>query len=167
DTSGLILLAKNDAAHQWLQRQFKDRLVEKTYLALADGVPPTPVGRIEAPIGRDRRQRKQMAVVPEARGRKAETLYRVARAFARHSLLELQPLTGRTHQIRVHLAFLGCPVVGDRVYGRKRPSLPVTRQMLHAWRLRLRLPGEAEARDFEAPVPPDFAEALEWLQQTG
>lgn len=166
DTSGLILLAKNDRTHQWLQRQFKERTVEKVYLALVDGLPPTPTGRIEAPLGRDLRQRKRMAVTTETRGRAAQTLYRLARAYRSHSLLELRPLTGRTHQIRVHLAFLGCPVVGDTVYGRKRPSLPVTRQMLHAWRLRLRLPDEVEARTFEAPLPADFTAALDLLDRT-
>lgn len=166
NTSGLILLAKNDRAHQWLQRQFKDRTVEKVYLALVDGLPPTPTGRIDAPLGRDPRRRKRMGVTTEARGRPAQTLYCVARAFRSHALLELRPLTGRTHQIRVHLAFLGCPVVGDTVYGRKRPSLPVARQMLHAWRLRLRLPEEDEARTFEAPLPDDFAAVLDLLDRT-
>lgn len=166
DTSGLILLAKNDRAHQWLQRQFKDRSVEKTYLALVDGRPPTPTGRIEAAIGRDPRRRKQMAVTTQKKGRPAQTTYRIARAYRSHCLLEIQPRTGRTHQVRVHLAFLGCPIVGDTVYGRKRPSLPVARQMLHAWRLRLRLPGEKEPRLFEAPLPSDFRAALELLERT-
>ncbi len=166
DTSGLILLAKNDRAHQWLQRQFKDRSVEKTYLALVDGLPPTPTGRIEAAIGRDPRRRKQMAVMTESKGRPAQTTYRISHAYRNHCLLEIQPLTGRTHQVRVHLAFLGCPIVGDTVYGRKRPSLPVARQMLHAWRLRLRLPGDKEALLFEAPLPPDLTAALEMLDRT-
>jgi len=164
DTSGLILLAKHDAAHQALQRLFKDRTVEKTYLALTDGLPPSPQGRIEAPVGRDPRQRQRMSVTSTAKGREAVTVYRTREAFAEHALLELHPLTGRTHQIRVHLAFLGCPVLGDPVYGRKRPSLPAGRQMLHAWRLRLCLPGEEQPREFEAPPPADFQALLALLR---
>ena len=165
DTSGLILLAKNDAAHHALQRQFKDRQVEKTYLALVEGRPPTPSGRIEAPIARDPQHRKRMSVVPPGKGREAATTYRTLEGFPEHTLVEAHPITGRTHQIRLHLAFLGCPVVGDTVYGRRKPTLPVGRQMLHAWRLRLTLPGEAEGRGFEAPLPEDFAGALDRLRQ--
>ena len=167
DTSGLILLAKHDRAHQHLQRLFKERQIEKTYLALVDGRPPTPSGRVEAPIGRDPRQRKRMAVVAAGKGREAGTQFRTLEAYADHALLDVRPETGRTHQIRVHLAFIGCPVVGDRVYGRRKPSLAVSRQMLHAWKARLILPGEDEAREFEAPIPEDFALALEQLRVRG
>lgn len=160
DTSGLILLAKNERAQRFLQAQFQSREVRKTYLALVDGHPATSSGRIEAPIGRDPRERKRMAVVPAAKGRAAVSEYRVVERFPDHALLEVNPLTGRTHQIRVHLAFLGCPVVGDRVYGKRRPSLPVERHFLHAVRLTLRLPGEEEPRTFEAPLPADLREAL-------
>jgi 23S rRNA pseudouridine1911/1915/1917 synthase len=167
DTSGLILLAKDDPTHQYLQRLFRDRGIEKTYLALVDGHPPTPSGRIEAPVGRDPHQRKRMAVVPAARGRSAVTQYRAVESFRDHTLMELHPETGRTHQIRVHLAFLGCPVVADRVYGMKKASIPVGRQMLHAWRLRLALPDETEAREFKAPLPEDFVSALARLRARG
>ncbi len=160
DTSGLILLAKNERAQRFLQAQFQNREVRKTYLALVDGHPPTSSGRIEAPIGRDPRERKRMAVVPAAKGRAAVSEYRVVENFPDHALLEINPLTGRTHQIRVHLAFLGCPVVGDRVYGKRRSSLPVGRHFLHAARLTLRLPGEEEPRTFEAPLPPDLQGTL-------
>ncbi len=164
DTSGLILLAKHDAAHHCLQEQFRRRQVEKVYLALVDGHPPTPVGRIEAPIGRDRRQRQRMTVVPEGRGREAITEYRRLETFADHELLEVRPITGRTHQVRVHLAFLGCPVAGDRVYGRRRRSVPLGRHFLHAARLRLRLPGDRTPRTFEAPLPPDLEAVLDLLR---
>lgn len=164
DTSGLILLAKHDQAHQFLQAQFKARSVEKVYLALVEGHPPTPQGRVEAPIGRDPRQRQRMAVVPAGRGREAETTFRVLESFGEHALVEVRPHTGRTHQIRLHLAFLGCPVLGDRVYGRRRASLRVERQMLHAWRLRVLLPGEQAPRALEAPAPPDFEAALAALR---
>ena len=160
DTSGLILLAKNERAQRFLQAQFQSRVVSKTYLALVDGHAPTSGGRIEAPIGRDPRERKRMAVVPAARGRAAVSEYRVVERFPQHALLEVNPLTGRTHQIRVHLAFLGCPVVGDRVYGKRRPSLTLERHFLHAARLTLRLPGEEEPRTFEAPLPEDLQATL-------
>jgi 23S rRNA pseudouridine1911/1915/1917 synthase len=165
DTSGLILVARNDAAHRELQRQFKDREVTKIYLALLDGHPPTGAGRVEAPIGRDPRQRQRMAVVPERQaGRPAITEYRVRESFSAHTLVEAHPLTGRTHQIRVHMAFLKCPIVGDTVYGRRKPSLPIERQFLHAARLTLRLPGSGETRTFEAPLPAELARVLHLLR---
>jgi 23S rRNA pseudouridine1911/1915/1917 synthase len=165
DTSGLILLAKNDLAHRWLQDQFRLRQVEKVYLALVDGRPPTPSGQIEVAIGRDPARRKQMAIVPSHKGRQAITRYRTLEVFPQHTLLEVHPLTGRTHQIRLHLAFLGCPVVGDRVYGRRKPSLPLERQCLHAFRLTIRLPNESQPRTFEAPLPQDILEVLEMLRE--
>ncbi len=159
DTSGLIILAKNDRAHRWLQDQFRLRKVVKVYLALVDGQPPTPVGRIEAPIGRAPQQRKQMAILTTPRSRPAVSEYCTLENFASHTLLEVRPITGRTHQIRLHLAFLGCPVAGDTVYGQRNSTLPIGRHFLHAARLSIRLPGEGEARTFEAPLP----EALENL----
>ena len=132
DTSGLILLAKNDLAHRWLQEQFRQRQAQKTYLALVDGSPPTPTGRIEAPIGRDPRSRKKMAIVPPKRGRAATSEYRTMEKYPQHTLLEVHPITGRTHQIRTHLAYLGCPIAGDKIYGWRRPSLPLKRHFLHA-----------------------------------
>ena len=161
DTSGVIIIAKNDRAHRFLQQQFKDRATEKVYLALVDGAPPTPKGRIEAPIGRDTTHRQRMKVVPPGKGREAVTVYRTLEAFREHTLLEAHPLTGRTHQIRVHLAFLGCPVVGDTVYGRRKPTLNLKRHFLHAYRLTITLPGERAPRTFEAPLPPELEAALE------
>jgi 23S rRNA pseudouridine1911/1915/1917 synthase len=164
DTSGLILMAKNDGAYHSLQQQFKSRTISKTYLAIAEGHPPTKTGKVEAAIGRDPKNRKRMAVVPDSKGRSAVTSYRVREAFQDACLLEVHPETGRTHQIRVHLAFLGCPVAGDRVYGRRRPVVQATRQMLHAWRLHLVLPGESKPREFEAAVPMDFELVLAALR---
>jgi 23S rRNA pseudouridine1911/1915/1917 synthase len=157
ETSGLILLAKNERAHRWLQDQFRLRKVKKTYLALVDGKPPTAAGRVETYIGRDPSHRKRMANVPESRGREAISEYKTVESFREHTLLEFHPLTGRTHQIRLHCAFLGCPIVGDEVYGRKKPSVEIGRHFLHAYRLKIILPGEKETRLFEAPLP----EALE------
>jgi 23S rRNA pseudouridine1911/1915/1917 synthase len=164
DTSGLIVVAKNDAAHRELQRQFKAREIEKVYLALLDGCPPTDTGRVEAAIGRDPRDRKRMAVVAERQGRLAVTEYKVLEKFPAHALVEARLLTGRTHQIRLHFAYLKCPIVGDTVYGRRTPSLPVARQCLHAARLTLRLPGSGEAKTFTAPLPDDLSRALKSLR---
>jgi 23S rRNA pseudouridine1911/1915/1917 synthase len=161
DTSGLVVVAKNEESLKALQAQFHDREVEKVYLALVDGMPPDRRGRIEGSIGRDARHRQRMGIVPAPKGRPATTDYLLRQAYLQHSLLEVMPRTGRTHQIRVHLAFLGCPVAGDRVYGFRRPTLGLARQMLHAWRLRLRLPGQAGLeRAFEAPLPEDLLEAM-------
>jgi 23S rRNA pseudouridine1911/1915/1917 synthase len=165
DTSGLILLAKNDYAHRWLQEQFRTRQAKKTYLALVDGRPPTPTGRIEAPIGRDPRQRKQMAVVPPGKGRPAYSEYRTLETFTEHTFLEVNPETGRTHQIRLHLAFIGCPVAGDRIYGRRHASINLERHFLHAARLIIRLPRQELPRSFEAPLPPELLRTLEALRQ--
>jgi 23S rRNA pseudouridine1911/1915/1917 synthase len=153
DTSGLIIFAKNLAMLERLQLQFKNREIEKTYLALVDDRPPSDKGRVDASIARDPKNRQRFAVLDG--GRAAITEFKVREHFERHTLLEAFPITGRTHQIRIHMKFLGCPVVGDRVYGKKKDSLSVERQMLHAWRLKL------PNRDaFEAPTPEDFAQAL-------
>ena len=164
NTSGLILLAKNDAAHRWLQEQFRSRKVEKTYLALVDGRPPTPTGRIEAPIGRDPSQRKRMAVVVPQKGRQATSEYITLETFPKHTLLEVHPITGRTHQIRLHLSYLGCPVVGDVTYGRRKTSIPTDRHFLHAFRLTINLPEERAPRTFEAPLPEELEQILRSLR---
>lgn len=163
NTSGLIVLAKNDRAHQWLQNQFKDRQVEKVYLALVDGTPPTPQGRIEAAIGRDSTQRKKMTVTPPHKGKPATSQYKTVHKYEQHTLLEVHPLTGRTHQIRVHLGFIGCPVAGDTVYGRRNSTIPLKRHFLHAFRLRIVIPGEATPRLFEAPLPEELTGILDRL----
>jgi 23S rRNA pseudouridine1911/1915/1917 synthase len=165
DTSGLILLAKNDKTHRWLVNQFKDRKVKKIYLALVDGRPPSQIGRVDAPIGRSPAHRQKMAVVPPSRGRQAVTEYHTLETLPEHTLLEVHPITGRTHQIRVHMAFLGCPVAGDTIYGRRQSSLPVKRFFLHAARLTIRLPGEQIPRQFEAPLPLELGEVLQGLKQ--
>ncbi len=163
--SGLILLAKNDLTHRWLQDQFRLRKVQKFYLALVDGRPPTPSGRVEAPIGRDIRTRNKMAVVMPGKGRQATSEYRTLASFPAHTLLEVHPVTGRTHQIRLHMAFLGCPVAGDTVYGRRQSTIPVERHFLHAARLHIRLRGETQARTFEAALPPELKNVLDTLAQ--
>jgi 23S rRNA pseudouridine1911/1915/1917 synthase len=164
NTSGLILVAKNDHTLHWLQDQFRLREVRKVYQALSDGHPPTPTGRIEAAIGRDPSLRKQMAIVPDRKGRASASEYLVLEQFHEHTLFEVHPETGRTHQIRLHLAFLGCPIVGDTVYGHKRPSIPLKRQFLHAARLTILLPGEEKPRTFVSPLPDDLEKALEYVR---
>lgn len=167
DTSGLIALAKNERAHRWLQDEFRFRRVEKTYLALVDGAPPTPSGRVEASIGRDPSHRKKMAVLPEGKGREAVSEYKTRETFAQHTLLEFHPLTGRTHQIRLHCAFLGCPIVGDMIYGRKKSTLQLDRHFLHAAKLKIVLPNETEPRLFEARLPVELERVLDGLRNSG
>lgn len=157
DTSGVMLVAKNSAAQANLARQFKSHSVTKDYLALVRGKLEPENGIIEADIGRDSRNRKKMAVV--AQGREARTEYRVVRYIGGYTLLEVMPETGRTHQIRVHLAAIGFPVVGDKVYGVKAPFL--SRQFLHASRLGFKLPSTGEYVEFESKLPPDLEQALE------
>jgi 23S rRNA pseudouridine1911/1915/1917 synthase len=163
-TSGVILLAKNDRAHQQFQDQFKNRQVGKTYLALVDGRPPSPKGRIEVAIGRDPKYRQRMAAVQEREGKEAISEFFTLAEFSQHTLLKVSILTGRTHQIRVHLSFLGCPVVGDTTYGRRKPSLELNRQFLHAHQLTITLPGEAEQRTFESALPKDLRDVLDRLE---
>ena len=190
DTSGLIIVAKSDAAHHELQRQFRARSVKKMYLALVEGRVEPDEGIVDAPIGRDRVHRKRMAVAMD--GRPSRTRYRAiahltlgvepsagpatpggppplrgghgrASIPIEYTFLEAYPETGRTHQIRVHLAWLGHPLVGDTVYGRKKPSLPIERHFLHAARLTLRLPSSGEERTFTSPLPEELKQVLEML----
>lgn len=163
DTSGLLIVAKNDQALRDLQSQFKARSVHKTYISLVEGVLEAANGIIDAPIGRDPRNRQRMAVIPTGE-RGARTDYRVREYFPRHTLVEAEPVTGRTHQIRVHFAFIGHPVVGDPVYGYRRKSLPLERQFLHAARVRFTLPGSGEAVEFHSPLPDDLKAILHQLQ---
>ena len=162
DTSGLMMVAKNHHAHQELSNQIKDRRVTKGYMALATGAVSPDAGIIDQPIARDPRHRKRMAVV--AGGRESRTRYRVVENPSGHSLLELALETGRTHQIRVHLAHLGHPLLGDGVYGKASPLLD--RHFLHANLLGFQHPRTGEALEFRAELPPDLAGALDDLRST-
>ena len=153
ETSGCLVVAKTDSAHQSLSRQFADRLVKKSYLALIEGIPRMPHGKIEAAIGRHAVHRQKMAV--SERGRESVTQYRVIASFEGKTLMECQPRTGRTHQIRVHLKHLGHPIVGDPLYGRRGGH---ARHFLHAWTISFTHPETGKAMQFCAPLPPDFPE---------
>jgi len=173
DTSGVLLVAKNDAAHRALSAAWNSGSVRKTYLALVYGAPKVPEGVIEGAIGRDPRDRKKMAVV--SRGRSARTLYTTVEAFRYVSLLSCRLETGRTHQIRVHLKSIGHPILGDPAYsGPQWRGIPdkrlqkaiaaMTRQALHASTLELDHPTTGERMKFEAPLPADFVELLEAIR---
>ncbi len=159
DTSGLMMVAKNDAAQRSLSSQIKQRSIKKGYLALLLGHLTPERGAIDAPIGRHPGDRKKMAVV--SGGREARTEYKVLKYFADYTLIEAMPETGRTHQIRVHFAAIGHPLLGDHVYGKRSPLLG--RQFLHAHRLGFRLPSSGEFVEFGAGLPPDLEEVLRQL----
>jgi 23S rRNA pseudouridine1911/1915/1917 synthase len=157
NTSGLIIVAKNDAAHRDLSDQIKTRSVIKRYLVLVEGCLSPDRGIIEAPVGRDPSHRKRMAVV--SGGREAFTQYQVIKNMDNYTLLEVTIKTGRTHQIRVHLSAIGFPVVGDEVYGKMSPIL--NRQFVHACYLGFRLPSSGEYIELRSDLPVDLEEALE------
>ena len=164
DTSGLIVAAKTEAAHAGLRALFETHDIDRNYLALVQGLPSPVTGRIEAPIDRDPRHRKRMAVVE--RGRAAVTHYRVEAAFGtRASSVACRLETGRTHQVRVHLAHIGHGVIGDPLYGGRRRGMPAfPRQALHAARLGFRHPATGDNMQFESPPPADFHELAVMLE---
>lgn len=165
DTSGLLMVAKHDKAQASLMTQLKARRVKKTYAALVEGTVEAPAGRIEAPIGRDSRNRLRRAVAPD--GQLATTGYRVRERLPGWTLLEVDLITGRTHQIRVHMAALGHAVAGDPLYGtgtaRKGPE-GLHRLFLHAWRLELQSPSDGHLIRAEAPLPAELQEVLAGLR---
>ena len=160
DTSGLLMVAKNDAAHLSLAAQLKDRQVVRRYLALAHGRFKEEAGTVDAPIGRDPRDRQRMAVIDQ-NARHAITHYRVLERFQQHTYLELRLETGRTHQIRVHLAYIGHPVAGDLKYGPPRSHPGLAGQFLHAAALGFHHPRTGEYLEFTAPLPPELQAVLE------
>lgn len=162
DTTGLLVVAKNDEAHRSLQSQIATKTAKRIYIALTDGNFREESGVIDAPIGRSKRDRKKMAVVEG--GRRAVTHYTVLERFGRYTLVRFELETGRTHQIRVHSAHIGHPVTGDAVYGGST-ALFKDGQLLHAGRLELDDPATGERKVFEAPLPEDFALVLEKLRK--
>jgi len=170
-TSGLLVVAKNDEALRFLQQQFKERTVGKKYLALVHGQIQPTSALIDAPIGRDPKQRKKMSVIvpgspraSSARARSAQTHYRALTIFEDYSYLECTLHTGRTHQIRVHLAYIKYPIVGDHVYGRRKQLSPLKRQFLHAAELTLMRPSDQKELTFTAELPEDLQDILDSLE---
>jgi 23S rRNA pseudouridine1911/1915/1917 synthase len=174
DTSGVIIVAKDLDAQTFLASQFKDRLTRKEYIAILRGLPSPTSGRISDRLGRDRRDRKRFTRVSEG-GKVAVTDYRVLAYWTEtgrpdavreaYSLVSLRPKTGRTHQLRVHMAGLGTPILGDPIYGRKDARFPDATLMLHAHRLKIRLPGQDEAALFTAPPPERITKMLHALDR--
>jgi 23S rRNA pseudouridine1911/1915/1917 synthase len=168
ETSGVMVIAKTDAAHQRLSKQFKQHTIDRRYLAIVSGKVAKNSGKIQLSIGRDRIDRKKISA-RTARPREAETHYAVRERFRIATLLEVYPQTGRTHQIRVHMAHLGHPVVGDKIYGGRSARLfeiNVDRQMLHAERLGFIHPVSGERMIFSASMPADMEALLSVLRAT-
>lgn len=167
DTSGVIIVARNPEVHAFLAGQFRERTTRKEYFALTHGVPKELDGQIENYLARDKKNRKKFAAQKEG-GKHALTIYRTVAVWeaekgGKYALVQLFPKTGRTHQLRVHLAGMGCPIVGDPLYGVKESFIPDATLMLHARRLKIQLPGEETARVFKAPFPAHFLKAVRFL----
>jgi len=162
DTSGVMIAAKHPEALALLSEQFKSHTTEKTYVAVLRGQLPHSTGSVRTEIARDPHNRKRFTVVRQG-GKTAITNYRILRHYSGYTFVLLQPETGRTHQLRVHMAHLGCPIVGDPIYSRRDPRLPEFGLLLHAYRLAIRLPDEEAPRTFTARLPRSFREALRFV----
>jgi len=168
ETSGVVLVAKNDFALNHLIDQFKDRTIKKVYLALVEGHISPKKALIDAPLGRNPVDRKRMAVIEPGRSatsQPSQTRYAITETFEQHSLVTCYPVTGRTHQIRVHLAYIGYPIVGDHIYGRKKKSVPIKRHFLHAKQITFKRPSDNKELTLEAPLAPELEAVLESLRQ--
>jgi 23S rRNA pseudouridine1911/1915/1917 synthase len=165
DTSGVILVAKDDQTHHGLASQFRERTVHKTYLAVVRGVVELDADLVSAPIGVHKRMPTRMSVRFDI-GRASETFYEVAERFQRHTLVKCMPKSGRTHQIRIHMEYIGHPIVSDKLYGGTEPALLAycRRQALHAHRISFRHPATGEQMTFESPLPPDISALVEHLR---
>ena len=162
DTSGLLVIAKNDKAHVELQRQIQQKECRRIYVALLEGVVKTDSGFVDKPIGRSHTDRKKMDIVPD--GRNALTYYTVLERFANYTLVQFELKTGRTHQIRVHAKYLGHPVVGDKTYGYSKCKFNLDGQLLHAQTLIFTHPTTGEVLSFSAPIPQYFSKVLNTLR---
>jgi len=166
NTSGLLVVAKDGEAHSFISQQFISRTTDKTYLAVVDGVVQLDNGIISYPIGRHPRDRKRMAV-RFTDSKEAVSRYRVIERFNARTYLEVKPETGRTHQIRVHLAYIGHPITGDDTYGRKKAGVPIPRQALHAAEISLRHPTTKQLLHFTSPLPADMKKLIAILENEG
>ena len=167
DTSGVVLVAKNDFALNFMIAQFKAREVQKVYLALVDGHITPERALIDAPLGRNPDERKRMAVIEPGRtatSQPSQTRYELTELYENHSLVTCYPITGRTHQIRVHLAYIGYPIVGDYIYGRRRRTIPISRHFLHAHRITFNRPKDNEEMTLEVPLPEELANCVDNLR---
>lgn len=164
DTSGVMITAKDLDSQEYLSEQFRDRLSEKTYVAILRNRPPQMEGSVEGYMLRDPQNRKRF-ILHDTRGKYSLTHYRVKKLWRGYCLVELKIETGRTHQIRVHCQSLGAPVLGDPIYSRKDSQLKEVGLMLHAWKLGITLLNEDEPREFEAPIPERFDELMERLDR--
>lgn len=171
DTSGLLVVAKTDKAHEGLSKQFSDHSIDRVYHAITNGAPLPPAGTVDAPLARSSHDRKKMAVVAEGRGKRAVTHYRMLEPLENAAFIECRLETGRTHQVRVHLTHIGHPLLGDPVYGRTRSSHASTlksigfaRQALHATRLGFIHPVEGKSVTFDSPLPNDMQELFTRLR---
>ncbi len=164
DTSGLLVVAKNDRAHLSLSAQIKDKTCRREYLALLEGTLKEDSGHIVTQIGRDPKDRLRMAVLPAGKGRRAETDFAVEERFPQNTLVRFSLKTGRTHQIRVHAKYLGHPVVGDPLYGYQKQRFALNGQLLHAQKLELTHPSSGERMTFTAPLPDYFERVLAVLR---
>lgn len=170
DTSGLIIVAKNERALRMMQAQFKKRTISKVYLALVEGQLQPPAAMIDAPIGRDPRNRKRMGVIPPGSApsltaRPSQTHYTTLVNYDDYTLVECRPRTGRTHQIRVHLAYIGYPIVGDTIYGRRKRKLGLKRHFLHAAELTFKRPSDNQELTIRAELPPELQAALDNIKE--
>jgi len=168
-TSGLIIVAKNDRALRYMQAQFKERTIKKRYVALVEGKITPEAALIDAPLGRDPKQRKKMAVIPpnsSATSRESQTKYETAVSYNNFTLVDCYPITGRTHQIRVHLAYVGYPIVCDHIYGRRRASFPeLKRHFLHAAQITFKRPSDEEELTFTAELPVELQAVVDQLDK--
>jgi len=163
DTSGIIIAAYNDEMHAFLAKQFYERKTRKTYIAIICGVLKEKSGRIETFIARDKKNRKRFTV--SSAGKKAVTFYKVIKTWGNYSLIFLRPKTGRTHQLRVHMRHIGCPILGDPVYGSNDKKFEDASLMLHSKKLEITLPGEKTGRVFSSNVPERFLEIIKKLDK--
>jgi 23S rRNA pseudouridine1911/1915/1917 synthase len=163
ETSGIIITARDDEAHAFLAHQFKTRRVRKIYIAIICGTPKEKTGRIETHIARDPKDRKRFSV--SSTGKNAVTFFKVIKSWQNFSLVLLSPRTGRTHQLRVHMRYIGHPILGDSVYGYEDKHFPAAGLMLHSKRLEITLPGETQSRIFSSPVPERFTAIMEKLDR--